>query len=208
MVIARPAPLTMQPIVPSSLMKLMPASRASAVGRVLLVRIAQRLQLRMTGQGGIVEGDLGVEADEPLHGRAVGPGLADDGQRVDLDQVRVVGQHRANEALRDRRPGFPVRSEAHREREPASLMVEQAEVWVGMDPVNRRGVGCRNLLDLHAALRRAHQEDPARSPVQHRGQVELADDVGGRRHEHLAHRDSLDVHAEDLARDRLGLVGR
>ena len=70
-VIARPAPLTMQPIVPSSLMKVSPASRASrSVGR-LLVGVAQLLEPRVAGERGVVERDLGVEADEALDRVAV-----------------------------------------------------------------------------------------------------------------------------------------
>ena len=65
-----------------------------AVGRVLLVRVAQLLEPGVTGERRVVERDLGVEADEPLDRRPVGAGLADDGQRVDLDEVGIVGAHR------------------------------------------------------------------------------------------------------------------
>ena len=70
-VIARPAPLTMQPIVPSSLMKRQAGLARLAVGRVLLVGVAQRLEPGMAGERGVVEGDLGVEADEALDRGAV-----------------------------------------------------------------------------------------------------------------------------------------
>ena len=56
-----------------------------AVGRVLLVRIAQRLESRMAGQGGVIEGDLGVEADQSFDHRARCIRLADDREGVDLD---------------------------------------------------------------------------------------------------------------------------
>ena len=65
-VIASPAPLTMQPIVPSSLMNVRPASRASRSSGVLLVGVAQVLEARVAGEGRVVERDLGVEAHEPL----------------------------------------------------------------------------------------------------------------------------------------------
>ena len=42
-----------------------------AVGRVLLVGVAQLLEPGMAGERGVVEGDLGVEADESLDGGAV-----------------------------------------------------------------------------------------------------------------------------------------
>ena len=70
-VIASPAPLTMQPIVPSSLMKRQARLARLAVGRVLLVGVAQRLELGMAGQRRVVERHLRVEADEPLDRRAV-----------------------------------------------------------------------------------------------------------------------------------------
>ena len=43
-----------------------------AVGRVLLVGVAQRLELGVARERRVVERDLGVEADEPLDRRAVG----------------------------------------------------------------------------------------------------------------------------------------
>ena len=69
-VIASPAPLTMQPIVPSSWMKLMPWRARLGVGRVLLVGVAQRLEVGVAEQRRVVERDLGVEADETLRGAA------------------------------------------------------------------------------------------------------------------------------------------
>ena len=177
-----------------------------AVGRVLLVGVAQLLELGVAGERGVVEGDLGVEADEPLDRGAVGPGLADDRQRVDLDQVGVVGEHRPDEPLGDGDRGLQVPAEAHREGELAGLEVEQAEQRVGVVADDRLGVVDRDLLDLDAALGRAHQQDPPGRPVEDRRQVVLVDDVGGRRDEDLADRDALDVHAEDRAGDPLRLV--
>ena len=98
-----------------------------AIGRVLLVQVAQRLELGVARQRGVVERDLRVEADEPLDRRAVGARLADDRERVDLDEVGVVGVHRPDETLGDPDGSLEVRAEAHRERELARLAVEQAE---------------------------------------------------------------------------------
>ena len=70
-VIASPAPLTMQPIVPSSLMKLRPASRASMSVGSSSSRSRSILEVRVAGQRRVVERDLGVEADELLHDVAV-----------------------------------------------------------------------------------------------------------------------------------------
>ena len=44
----------------------------------------------MAGQRRVVEGDLGVEADEPLDRDALCAVLANDGERVDLNEVGVV----------------------------------------------------------------------------------------------------------------------
>ena len=69
------------------------------------------------------------------------------------------------------------------------------------------GFGLRDRLDLHAALGGAHHPDALGAAVEDRREVELLDDVRGGRHEHPADRDALDVHAQDRARDRLGLIG-
>ena len=110
----------------------------------------------------------------------VGAGLADDRQRVDLDEVGVVGEHRPDEALGDRDRRLEVPAEAHREGELARLVVEQPEERVGVAADDRLGVVDGDLLDLDAALGRAHQQDPPLGPVEDRRQVELLDDVGGR----------------------------
>ena len=88
-------------------------------------------------------------------------------------------------------------AEPHRERELAGLPVLEPEERIGVDGPDRDRVRGRDLLDLDAALGRAHQQDPPGPPVQHGRQVVLLDDVGGRRHEDLADRDALDRHAED-----------
>ena len=178
-----------------------------AIGGILLVGIAQLLEPGVAGECRVVERDLGVEADQALDACAVGAGLADDRQRVDLDQVRVVGEHRPDEALGDGDCGFQVTAETHREGELACLVVEQAEERVGVVADDRLRVVDRDLLDLDAALGRAHQQDAPLGAIEDRGHVELAGDVGCSGHQDLADRDALDVHAEDGRRDLLGLVG-
>ena len=64
--------------------------------------------------------------------------------------------------MRDR--GLQVAAEAHREGELARLEVEQPEQRVGVAADDRLGVVDRDLLDLDAALGRAHQQDPPRRP--------------------------------------------
>ena len=162
-VIASPAPLTMQPIVPSSLMKVRPASRASRSAGSSSSGSRSVLEPGMAGEGRVVERDLRVEADQPLDRRAVGAGLADDRQRVDLDEVGVVREHRPNETLGDRDGRLQMAAETHRERELAGLEVEQPQHRVGVVPDDRLGVSTGDLLDLDAAFGRAHQQDPAGS---------------------------------------------
>ena len=135
-------------------------------------------------------------------------GLADDRQRVDLDEVGVVGLHRRHEALGDRDGGLEVPAQAHREGQLARLEVLQPEERVGVAADDRVRVRLGDLLDLDAALGRAHQQDPAFRPVEDRGEVELLDDVRGRPDEDLAHGHALDVHAEDRLGDLLRLVRR
>ena len=184
-----------------------PLGPGDPVGRVLLVEVAQVLEARMAGQRGVVEGDLGIEALEAERLGAVGPHRSDDRQRVDLDEVGVVGDHRPDEALGDGDRRLEVAAQAEREGHPAGLPVEQAEVRMGVDPDDRvRPLG-GDLLDLDAALGRAHEQDPPGPAIEHRAEVELADDVGGRRHEDLADRDALDVHAEDAPGDGLRVGG-
>ena len=206
MVIARPAPLTMQPIVPSSLMNVRPASRASrsAGSSSSGSRSASSSGWRASAESSSVT--LASRQTSRSTAAPVGVGLADDRQRVDLDEVGVVGEHRPDEALGDRDGGLEVAAEAHREGELARLVVEQAEHRVGVVADDRLGVVDGDLLDLDAALRRAHQQDPPRRPVEDGRHVVLADDVGGRRDEHLADRDALDLHPEDRRRDALRLV--
>ena len=62
-----------------------------------------------------------------------------------------------------------------------------------------------DLLDLDATGRRAHEQDPPSGPIEDGAQVDLPDDVGGRRDEHRLDGDALDVHAQDLPGDRLRL---
>ena len=130
------------------------------VGRVLRVEVAQRLELRVAGESRVVERDLGVEADQALHLGAVGVVLLDHGERVDLHEVRVVREHRPQEALRDRRAGLPVAADPDLERELAGGIVGQPEEGIGVLVDDRLGVVDRDLLDLDAALGGADEHQP------------------------------------------------
>ena len=191
-------------------MKLIPSARAAASVGILLVEVAQGLEPGVAGQRRVVEGHLGVEALEAEGLGAVGALRPDDGEGVDLDEVGVIRNHRPDQALGDRDRRLVVGAEAEREGHLAGLPVEQPEMRVGVDADDRLRPGGRDLLDLHAALGRAHEQDPPGRAVEDRAEVELADDVGGRGDEHLADRDALDVHAQDAPGDglRLGRVRR
>ncbi len=140
----------------------------------------------MAGEGRVVEGDLGVEADEPFASGPSAVGLAHDRQGVHLHEVGVVLHHDPDQAAarspwpRRRCPPSP-----SAKRDLAGLEVEQAEMRVGVDPDDRLGLLRGHLLDLDAALRRAHHQDPLRRPVQHRAEVVLVGDVRGGRDEDL-----------------------
>ena len=174
------------------------------VGGRLLVRVAKRLVILVPEQGGVVEGDLGVEADEALLAGA--RPLAHDREGIDLHEIRVVGEHRPDEALGDPDGRLQVGVEPEPECELARLPVTQPEQRVRVDADDGVRVRRRHLLDLDPALGRAHQQDPPRRPIEDRGQVQLADDVRGWSDEDLAHGDALDRHAEDVVRDVLRLV--
>src|SRR5271157_626571 len=58
-----------------------------------------------------------------------------------------------------------------------------------------------HLLDLHAALGRGHQHDPAAGAIDDRAQVVLLDDVGRGSDQGLTDSDAFDVHAQNLRAD-------
>ena len=99
-VIARPAPLTMQPIVPSSRMNDRPCSRAtmSTGSSSSRSRICSSAGWRESAESSIVilaSRHCRLSRRGAVVGRA-----AHDGERVDLDQVGVVGDHRFEDARR------------------------------------------------------------------------------------------------------------
>ena len=161
----------------------------------------------MAGEGRVVEGNLRVEALETLADQPVERGLVDDRERVDLDEVGVVGEHRPDEAGRDRDGVLEMGAEPESERHLARLEGLQPDQRIGVDRDDRVGPAGRNLLDLDPALGRAHQEDSPGGPIEDGRQVELLDDVGRRPDEDLADRDALDLEVEDRLGDELGLLG-
>ena len=132
-VMASPAPLTMQPMSPSSRMKLSPASARLDVGGVLLVEVAHGLVPGMPRERRIVERDLGVQERQALD-RARWSGLPHDRERIDLDEVGIGRDHEVVEAPADGDRAGEMVTEAERESHLACLEGLQAEQRVGVDP--------------------------------------------------------------------------
>ena len=88
---ARPAPLTRQPMLPVRLMKLRPALAARSSAGFSSRLVAQLLDVGMAEQGVVVEGHLGVEGQHLARRR--------DDQRIDLGQAAIL----VEEHLRQRR---------------------------------------------------------------------------------------------------------
>ncbi len=81
----------------------------------------------------------------------------------------------------------------------ARRVVAQPVDGIDVQARDRVGVGRRDLLDLHAALRRQHAEVELRGAVERERRVVLLRDVAGLLDPEHADGMSLDVHAEDVA---------
>ena len=88
-------------------------------------------------------------------------------------------------------------------RVPRMAALERIDV----EPDERIRARRRDLLDVHAALRREHEQRLLRAAVEREREVVLACDVGCPLDPHLRDDVAADVHAQDLAGARLGLVG-
>src|SRR2546423_1815956 len=166
----------------------------------LLGPLLQRVHRGPVGQGLVVgvpegrvlvEGDLRVQQQDPVPGNA--------GQRVHLDQRRVLGDERLPQLDRDRdhligdlggerRPGHDVTR--------LGLVYPDGRVDRLLDHLLRGLV--RDLLDLHPAGGTGDAQEGTVGPVQQVGEVVLLHDVGGRGHHHLVDGVALDVHAADV----------
>ncbi len=152
------------------------------------------LELRVVGMaevGVVVERDLAVQRQDLIVGGAH--------QRVDLDQGGVL----ADEDLPQLGDGHRGRVE-HLGGQVALLGDRAGEGEVdALDGVDRDlgqplGLGGGDLLDLHAALDRAHGQVGAVGAVEQEGDVVLLGDVAGLGDQQLLDDVALDVQAEDV----------
>ncbi|CCH78022.1 Predicted hydrolase or acyltransferase (modular protein) [Nostocoides japonicum T1-X7] len=156
--------------------------------------------VRVAEVGVAVEGHLAVEGDDVA---ALG---LDEG--VDLDERRVLTGIHVPESLQDRNDlAGRLGVEAGGVDDLLGLRGVDAGVGVDVDAGQRLGPLDGELLDLHAALLAAHREVGAVGAVEEEGEVVLLGDRGALGDHHPVDRVALDVHAEDLAGELLGLLG-
>ena len=161
----------------------------------------------MAPESRVVEGDLGIEQLQRLD-RPVGARFAHDRQRIDLDQVGVLVQRHLDQAGADGGGLLEVVAEPQAEGHLACLERLETQLRVGVDLDDGVGVLLGQRLDLDAALGRTHEHDALGGAVEDRSEVELAHDVGARRHQHATDGDALDVHAQDGFGVGFGFFGR
>ena len=130
-----------------------------------------------------------------------------DGQGIDLHGGCVQGPGQGEELADQRRQRGVHRPQAGAEDELTQLEGERSPEGMRMEPGDRLGTGFGDLLDLHPASRAQDQDGGAGIAVHGQPQVELAGDLLGHLAPDLPDREALDLHAEDLGRDPLG-VGR
>ena len=103
-----------------------------------------------------------------------------------------------------------VRAELHAESELARLVVEQPKRGSTDDLDDGLGVLLSHLLDLHAALGAAHDDDRLGAAIHGGPQVIFLLDVGGIGHEHALDQLAFGVLLvlQELAQDILGVLAR
>src|SRR5215212_8962675 len=175
--------------------------------RLLLVEVAQGVEVRVAEHRVVVEGDLGVEREQP-------PVLRQE-ERVDLKQrgvgllVRVVERLHELGRLVDERRG-----QSQPEGELARLEGAEADGRVDGLLQNQFGRVGGDLFDVHAAGRGGHEDGAPRRAVEHDAEVELLINREPLFDEQRAHLAPLgaglvrdELHAEYLAGQFLRLVG-
>ena len=157
--------------------------------------------IRMTEIGVAVQGDLPVQRQDLVVGRAhQGVDLHQGGVLVDEHLPELGDRHRGRvEYLRGQvallgdRPG---------ERHVDSLDCVHRNLG---EPVR---LGGGHLLDLHTALHRAHGEVGAIGAIEQEGDVILLGDIAGLGDQQLLHNVTLDIQTEDVRGVGEGVLGR
>ena len=131
-----------------------------------------------------------------------------DDERVHLAEHRVVVDERVVELRHDGHDLLLLAGvlEARREAEPARLPGLEADERLHVELGERLGALGGDLLDIHAALGREHEERLLLAAVERDREVVLLRDVRGLLDPELPHDVAADVEAQDLARPRVGLV--
>jgi hypothetical protein len=157
---------------------------------VFLVLVAQPGHVLVAEQRVVVKIHLGVERDHLT--------VAGHHQRVDLDDAGVElgkGPVHGDDEFDAGADLLALEAEAERDLPAVVGHDTGRRVYRHLENLLRRGGG--DLLDVHAALARGHDGDPAGRPVDQHAEVELARDVAT----------VLDVQALDLLAARAGLLG-
>ena len=156
----------------------------------------------MTEERVVVDGELRVERAHLAFGR--------DDERVDLAEHRLRRDERLVELLDDRGDLLLLARilDAAVVHEPARVPRMAALERVDVEPHERVRARRGDLLDVHPALRREHEERLLRAAVEREREVVLALDVRGPLDPQLRDDVAADVHAEDLSGARFGLVRR
>ena len=145
-----------------------------ALDRVLLVLVAQGLDLGMAEQRVVVDRQLGVERQQI----ACRIARAGHDQRIDLDQRRVEfdkGPIQRADKL-DHRRDLPTR-QAERKGEPAGMERRQPGGRIDREAYDLFRRMRRQLLDFHAAFAGADQRDPPGPAIDRQREIQLARDV-------------------------------
>src|SRR4051812_2391532 len=170
--------------------------RLQGVGRGLVL---ERRVVLVTEARVLVQRHLAVEGLQVA--------VAEQGQRVDLDQGGVLLDEDVPQLLDDL-AGLVghLGREARGGHDLGGLRVVDAGLGVDRDLRERLGVVVGDDLDLDTALHAGDAEVAAVGPVDEEGEVVLVLDVRGGRDEHPVDGQALDVHAEDVAGARHGLL--
>jgi hypothetical protein len=177
------------------------------LGRILLVFIAQGLDVLVAEEGVVVDVHLGVEGEDAA--------VLRDDERVDLCERRIAGDEGVVERGHELRRGLhQATGEAEGEAEFAGEVLLETGDGIDGDAVDGLRGLCGDLLDLHAAGGAGHHHRAAGGAIDEDGEVELALDGHLLLDEDGLHLLALgaglvgdELHAEDLREDPGGLVG-